>query len=67
MRRTEEAFEGVGEFEVRFGERDELFLVCLDQPLDRSRGAGDVALERFAAPGGGVLAVSRRSISARTS
>ena len=36
-------------------ERDELFLVCLDQPLDRGAGAGEIALERFAATGGGVL------------
>ena len=36
-------------------ERDELFLVCLDQPRDRGAGAGEIALERFAATGGGVL------------
>ena len=40
-------------------EGDELFLVCLDQPLDRAGGAGEVALERFAAPGGGVLGPQR--------
>ena len=32
-------------------ERDQLFLVGLDQPLDRAGGAGEVALERFAAAG----------------
>ena len=36
-------------------ERDQLFLVCLDQPFDRAGGAGEVALERFAAAGSGVL------------
>ena len=36
-------------------ERDELFLVCLDQPLDRGAGAGEIALERVAATCGGVL------------
>ena len=40
-------------------ERDELFLVGLDQPLDRGAGAGEVALERFAAAGGGVLGPRR--------
>ena len=40
-------------------ERDELFLVGLDQPLDRGAGAGDVAFERFAATGGGVLGAHR--------
>ena len=40
-------------------ERDELFLVGLDQPLDRGAGAGEVALERFAATGGGVLGPHR--------
>src|SRR5215218_1066178 len=32
-------------------ERDELFLVGLDQPLDRCAGAGEVALERLASAG----------------
>ncbi len=36
-------------------ERDELFLVGLDQPLDRGAGAGEVALDRVATVGGGVL------------
>src|SRR5437763_13181731 len=36
-------------------DREELFLVCLDQPFDRAGGAGEVALERFAAAGSGVL------------
>ena len=40
-------------------ERDQLFLVGLDQSLDRGGGAGEVALERFAAAGGGVLAPQR--------
>ena len=85
----EEAFEGVGEFEVGLGvlelgvervelgaqgalalaqrghpsaqliERDQLFLVGLDQPLDRAGGAGEVAFERFAAPDGGMLGAQR--------
>src|SRR5918999_4951064 len=40
-------------------ERDELFLVGLDQPVDGGLGAGDVALERLAAAGGGVLRARR--------
>jgi hypothetical protein len=36
-------------------ERDELFLVGLDQPLDRAVRAGEVALERLAAAGSGVF------------
>jgi hypothetical protein len=36
-------------------ERDELFLVALDQAGDRGVGAGEVALERLAALGRGVL------------
>jgi hypothetical protein len=40
-------------------ERDELFLVGLDQPGDRAFGAGDVTLERFAASAGGVLGPQR--------
>ena len=40
-------------------ERDELFLVGLDQAGDRAVGAGEVALERFAASGGGVLGPQR--------
>ena len=36
-------------------EREELFLVGLDQARDRAASAGEVALERFAAPRGGVL------------
>jgi hypothetical protein len=86
---AEEAFEGVGEFEVGLGvvqlgfergelglegglavaqrrhtgaelvEGDQLFLVGLDQPFDRSGRAGEVALERFAAPRGGVLGPHR--------
>jgi hypothetical protein len=40
-------------------ERDQLFLVGLDQPLDRAVGAGEVALERVAAPRGGVLGAQR--------
>ncbi|MGB0091380.1 MAG: hypothetical protein WBP81_02420, partial [Solirubrobacteraceae bacterium] len=35
-------------------ERNQLFLVGLDQPLDRAFGAGEVALERVAAAGGWV-------------
>ena len=44
---------------AELGERDQLFLVGLDQPLDRAGGAGEVALERFAAPSGGVLGPQR--------
>jgi hypothetical protein len=40
-------------------ERDQLFLIGLDQPLDRCGGAGEVALERLAPPGGGVLGAHR--------
>ena len=40
-------------------ERDELFLVGLDQPLDRGAGAGEISLERFTAAGGGVLGPRR--------
>jgi hypothetical protein len=40
-------------------ERDELFLVGLDQAGDRGVGAGEVALERLAALGRGVLGAQR--------
>ena len=40
-------------------ERDQLFLVGLDQTLDHRGGAGEVALERFSATGGGVLGPHR--------
>ena len=43
-------------------ERDELFLVGLDQPLDRGAGAGEVALERFAATGGGMFGAQPRRV-----
>ncbi len=64
----EEAVERVGELEVGLGvvelclelvERDELFLVGLDQAGDRAVGAVKVAFERLAAPGGGVLGAQR--------
>src|ERR1019366_4145149 len=62
---AEEALEGVGEFEVGVGggqlvDREELFLVGLDQAGDGALGAGDVAFERFAASAGGVLGPQRR-------
>jgi hypothetical protein len=52
-------------------EREELFLVGLDEAGEGRVGAVKVALERLAPAGGGVLAARsasrRRSISARTS
>jgi hypothetical protein len=40
-------------------ERDELFLAGLDESSDRGAGAGEVAVERLAAAGGGVLGARR--------
>src|SRR5215207_3189993 len=44
---------------AEFLERDELFLVGLDQASDRALGAVKVTLERLAAAGGGVLGAQR--------
>ena len=44
-----------GRVRAELVERDQLFLVGLDQPLNRLVGADEIALERFAATSGGVL------------
>jgi hypothetical protein len=45
---------------AEFLERDQLFLVAVDQPPKRVLGAREVALQRFAAVAGWVLGAERR-------
>ena len=44
---------------AQLGERDQLFLVGLDQASDPAFGAGEIAFERFAAAARGVLGAQR--------